>query len=62
VLFSIGLGCPRLYLDMSLISMIVGGPLVGQGALRYKKWCIRASFGVYEMKEMIEILRIGRGL
>jgi hypothetical protein len=47
---------------MSLISMIVGGPLVGQGALRYKKWCIRASFGVYEMKEMIEILRIGRGL
>jgi hypothetical protein len=62
VFFSIALGCPELCLDVSLICMIVGGPLVGQGVLGCGKWCLHASFGVYGRKGIIEILRIGRVL
>jgi hypothetical protein len=51
-----------LCLDVSLICMIVGGPLVGQRALQCGKWCLCASFGVDGRKGMLEILRIGRGL
>jgi hypothetical protein len=60
--FSIALGCLGLCLDVSLICMIVGGPLVGQGALRCGKCCLRAAFGVYGRKRMIEISRRMRGL
>jgi len=44
--FGMSWGC----LDVSLICMIVGGPLVGHGALRFGKWCLRAYFGVYGRK------------
>jgi hypothetical protein len=50
VFFLIALGCPRLCLNVLLICMNVGGPLIGQGALGCEKWCLSASFDVYPRK------------
>jgi hypothetical protein len=44
-------------LDVLLICMIAGSPLVGQRVLRCGKWYLCASFGVYGGKEIVEILR-----
>jgi hypothetical protein len=44
------LGYPELCLEVSLICLIVGGPLASLGVLRYEKWCLRASSGVYGRK------------
>jgi hypothetical protein len=38
--------------------MLVGGSLEGQGALRFGKWRLFASFGAYGGKETIRALRI----
>jgi len=57
VFFSLALGCLGLCLDVLLICMIAGSPLVGQRVLRCGKWYLCASFGVYGGKEIVEILR-----
>jgi len=38
--------------------LLVGGPLEGQGTLRFEKWRLFASFGAYGGKETIGALRI----
>jgi hypothetical protein len=43
-------------------SLTTSGPQAGQGVLQCGKWYLRASFGVYGRKWMIETLRMGRGL
>jgi hypothetical protein len=47
--FLVILGCPGLCLEVLLIYLTVGGPMVGLG-VRYGEWCLRASFGVYGRK------------
>jgi hypothetical protein len=61
MLFSVVLRCLGLCPDGSLICMTVGDPLAGQGVLRCRKWCLRASFSVCGGKRMIETLRTRRG-
>ena len=46
--FLVVLGCSRFCLEMLLICLTVGGPMVGLGVLQCGKWCICDSFGVWK--------------
>jgi hypothetical protein len=48
--FLVVLSCLGLCLEVSLIYLIVGGPLAGLGVLWCGKWCLRASSGVFGRK------------
>jgi hypothetical protein len=37
--------------------LVVGGHLVDQGALLFGKWCLFVSFGAYDGKETIGVLK-----
>jgi hypothetical protein len=42
------------------IYLLVGGSLVGQGGLRFGRWCLSAFFGEFGKKEIVGVSKIRR--
>jgi hypothetical protein len=45
-----------------LTCLLVGGNLEGRGVLRFGRWCLFASFGVFGNKEILDVSRIWKGV
>jgi hypothetical protein len=63
MLFSVALGCHGSCLVAWQICLLIGGREVSPGVLWFGKWFLYTSCGVYDRKEMVDVLRtLGRSL